>query len=44
LIYTDDATFPCGRAVDRLAGALALTASEHLTARHGGVLWLNRPV
>lgn len=42
LIYTDDSTFPRGRAfVDRIAAALAVAATEHMTAAYGGVLWLN---
>jgi hypothetical protein len=44
LIYTDDATFPRGRAfVDRIAAALAVAAAEHMTATYGGVLWLSPP-
>lgn len=42
LIYTDDATFPRGRAfVDRVARALAVAAKEHMAAASGGVLWLS---
>ncbi|MBE7186651.1 MAG: DUF5615 family PIN-like protein [Jatrophihabitans endophyticus] len=42
LIYTDDSTFPRDRAfVDRIAAALAVAATEHLTAAFGGVLWLS---
>jgi hypothetical protein len=42
LIYTDDSTFPRGRAfVDRIAGALAAAAAENVTAAYGGVLWLS---
>lgn len=44
LIYTDDATFPRDRAfVDRIATALAVAATEHMTAAYGGVLWLSPP-
>jgi hypothetical protein len=44
LIYTDDATFPRSRAfVDRIAAALAVAATEHVTAAYGGVLWLSPP-
>jgi hypothetical protein len=44
LIYTDDATFPRGRAfVDRIAAALAVAATGRLTAAYGGVLWLSPP-
>lgn len=42
LIYTDDSTFPRDRAfVDRIAAALAVAATEHVTAACGGVLWLS---
>jgi hypothetical protein len=45
LLYTDDPTFPRSRAfVDRIAIALAVAATEHVTAAHGGVLWLSPPV
>lgn len=45
LIYTDDSTFPRDRAfVDRIAVALAVAATEHLTTAYGGVLWLRPPV
>lgn len=44
LIYTDDATFPRSRAfVDRIAAALAVAATEHMSAAYGGVLWLSSP-
>jgi hypothetical protein len=42
LIYTDDSTFPRDRAfVDRIAAALAVAATGHMTAAYGGVLWLS---
>jgi uncharacterized protein DUF5615 len=42
LIYTDDSTFPRDRAfIDRIASALAVAATEHVTAACGGVLWLS---
>lgn len=42
LIYTDDSTFPRDRAfVDRIAAALTVVATEHVTAAYGGVLWLS---
>jgi len=42
LIYTDDVTSPRNHAfVDRIAVALAVAATEHVTAAHGGVLWLS---
>jgi hypothetical protein len=44
IIYTDEATFPRGRAfIERIAAALAVAATEHVTAAYGGVLWLSRP-
>lgn len=44
LIYTDVSTFPRDRAfVDRIASALAVAATEQLTAAYGGVLWLSSP-
>ena len=44
LIHTSDLAFPRTKAyVSRLAAALAVAATGHETARHGGVLWLRPP-
>jgi hypothetical protein len=43
VICTDDSTFPRRKGwVEQVAAALAYAATEHLTASHGGVLWLSR--
>ena len=44
LIYADVSTFPRSRAfVDRIAVALAVAATEHMTAAYGGLLWPSSP-